>query len=147
MKTELEGVGLTLTEQLAAPTQSDPNSRLALIRTRLSQDRTMLSWIRTSTSLITFGFGVHQVFRIMPGASTGPSHSMAAYHFGSVMVAIGLMTLVFATIENRGASTVLADAYPISAGYPAQPWPYARILGTFIGLLGIGALLVMQVGS
>lgn len=78
---------------------------------------------------------------------TGPSHSMAACQLGSVMVAIGLMTLVFATIENRGASTVLADAYPVSAGYPAPPWPYARILGTFIGLLGIGALLVMQVGS
>ena len=42
----------------------DVSTRLAVARTRASYDRRMLSWIRTGTSLITFGFGVYKFFQI-----------------------------------------------------------------------------------
>jgi putative membrane protein len=127
--------------------QADPGSRLALVRTRLAHDRTMLSWIRTATSLITFGFGVHQVFRVIPGSGAGSVRNSAPYHFGSVMVAIGLLTLVLAALGNRAETRELARDYPVSQGYPAAPRSHARILGTVIGLLGIGALIVMHIGA
>ncbi len=43
------------------------------LRTRLSVERTMMSWIRTAVSLIGFGFAIVQFFerlQQMPGAST-----------------------------------------------------------------------------
>jgi putative membrane protein len=125
---------------------ADANTRLALVRTRLSHDRTMLSWIRTATSLITFGFGVHQIFRIAPGTSPAGPHESAAYLFGSAMVAIGLMTLVFAALENRGSSAALDSAYPTAEGYPPAPRNYAQMLAGLIGFLGIGALVLMNIG-
>jgi hypothetical protein len=36
----------------------DVASNLAVDRTRLAHERTMLAWVRTATSLITFGFGI-----------------------------------------------------------------------------------------
>ena len=37
--------------------------RLAFERTRNSYENTMMSWIRTSTSLITFGFSIYKFFQ------------------------------------------------------------------------------------
>jgi putative membrane protein len=118
---------------------------MSLVRTRLAYERTMLSWVRTATSLITFGFGVHQVFRIAPGTPTEGFHSTTPYYFGSAMVAIGLVTLVFAALENRGSSGVLDSAYTESEGYPPAPRSYAQILAGLIGFLGIAALVLMNI--
>ena len=49
----------------------DASSKLSLQRTVLSHERTMLAWVRTSTSLITFGFGIQQFFR----ATRGPDYA------------------------------------------------------------------------
>ena len=42
----------------------DRSTKLALDRTRASYERTMMSWIRTATSLITFGFTIYKFFQI-----------------------------------------------------------------------------------
>jgi putative membrane protein len=104
----------------------------------------MLSWVRTATSLITFGFGVHQVFRVVPGTPTDGLHSATPYHFGSAMVLIGLVTLVFAALANRGSSAVLDNTYPASEGYPPAERNYAQLLAALIGALGIAALILMN---
>jgi putative membrane protein len=124
---------------------ADASSRLAVVRTRLSHDRTMLSWVRTAVSLITFGFGVHQVFRIAPGTRPTELPQAAPYVFGSAMVAIGLLTLVLAALENRSSTAALDNAYPVSEGYPPAPRSYAPILAGVIGFLGIGALILMNI--
>lgn len=124
---------------------ADVNSQLALVRTRLSQDRTLLSWVRTAVSLITFGFGVHQFFRAVPSARPHGLHETTPYLFGSAMVLIGLVTLVLAAVENRSTAAALDVAYPASAGFPAPPISRARLLASVIGLLGIGALVLMNV--
>lgn len=123
---------------------ADASSRLALVRTRLSHDRTMLSWIRTATSLITFGFGVHQVFRIAPGLTKEGAHQTAPFAFGTIMVGIGLATLVLASLDHRRATLALESDYPASAGYPPATRSHAGTLGALIGLLGIAALVMMH---
>ncbi|MGH7988435.1 MAG: DUF202 domain-containing protein [Candidatus Binataceae bacterium] len=42
----------------------DSSTELAVARTRASYERTMMSWIRTATSLITFGFSIYKFFQI-----------------------------------------------------------------------------------
>lgn len=128
-------------------THSDANSRLALDRTRLAYERTMLSWIRTAISLITFGFSVHQVFRIAAGAVPGEHHLSLSRHFGNVMVAMGLATLILAALEHRSSIRTVGLTYPPAAGFPAVERSSARLLAVLIGLLGILALVLMQAGS
>lgn len=127
------------------PVRADVNSQLSLVRTRLSQDRTLLSWVRTAVSLITFGFGVHQFFRLAPSVKPHGLHETTPYVFGSAMVAIGLLALVLAAVEDRTAAAALDAAFPASSGFPARPRSHARLLATVIGLLGIGALILMNV--
>ncbi|MFO1144791.1 MAG: DUF202 domain-containing protein [Amaricoccus sp.] len=124
--------------------EADANSRLAFDRTRLAYERTMLSWIRTATSLITFGFGIHQVFRIADAAAPGALRAEVPHVFGSVMVVAGLATLLLASLDHRGSMRALAAEYPPSAGYPQLPRSYARLMAALIGLLGVGALVLMH---
>ena len=130
-----------------ALTESDTNGRLALVRTRLAHDRTMLAWIRTATSLITFGFGVHQVFRILPGSGPAGLRETTPIAFGTMMVGLGLAALILAALENRAATTSLTQGFPPSAGFPEAPRSYARIMGVLIFALGIAALIVMHPGT
>jgi putative membrane protein len=71
------------------------------LRTRLSVERTMMSWVRTATALIAFGFTIVQFFtRIedMPGVA--PAHfSHAPRYLGLSMIFCGVMALVISIWE------------------------------------------------
>ena len=62
-------------------------------RTRLSADRTLMSVIRTSLSLIGFGFTIFQFFQKMHDAQMLKS-SAAPRHFGEALVWLGIAMLV-----------------------------------------------------
>ena len=117
---------------------------LSVERTRLAYDRTMLSWIRTATSLITFGFSIEQFFRI---AKTGMPESKDLFgprDFGLVMISVGLVALLLATLENRSAIKALAAQCAAKEGYP-DPRSRALMLAALIVVLGLLALLSMLV--
>src|ERR1700709_2571127 len=84
---------------LSAP-GADISNRLAMERTRVSYERTVLAWVRTGTSMITFGFGVYKLFQIerTPNAQT---YLIGPQEFGLILVAIGLAALALATLEYR----------------------------------------------
>jgi putative membrane protein len=75
---------------------------MSLTRTRLSFERTLMSWVRTSASLITFGFSLAKANRYLQQQSaTGQVRSLQGLHEFSVMVvAIGVLGLLLATIQQ-----------------------------------------------
>jgi putative membrane protein len=64
----------------------DDSTRLAFERTRNSYENTMMSWIRTATSLITFGFSIYKFFQI-----EAPSEKQRNYLIGPREFAIALL--------------------------------------------------------
>jgi putative membrane protein len=117
----------------------DASSKLSLQRTVLSHERTMLAWVRTSTSLITFGFGIQQFFR----ATRGPDYAdlIGPRTFGLTMIIIGLLALLLAAQQHRSAIEALKLSYPEREHYPAIRRSNARLLGILIALLGLLALV------
>src|SRR5271155_4809522 len=117
----------------------DASAKLSLQRTVLSHERTMLAWVRTSTSLITFGFGIQQFFR----AKRGPEFSdlLGPRTFGLTMIVIGLLALLLAALQHRSAIVALKLSYPELEDYPAIRRSSAWLLGILIALLGILAIL------
>src|SRR6201993_4125367 len=68
------------------------------IRTRLSLERTMMSWIRTAVSLIGFGFAIVQFFERfaqMPGARPA-DYPTAPRDLGLALISCGVLAMLIA---------------------------------------------------
>lgn len=72
------------------------DSHFAWVRTRLSVERTLMSWVRTAVSLIGFGFAIVQFFsrlQDMPGAAPGRM-PRASLYLGLALILCGVLGLV-----------------------------------------------------
>jgi putative membrane protein len=65
----------------------DTSSRLDFDRTRAAYEQLMMSWIRTATSLITFGFSV---FQPEVPSSRAENRLIGPREFALMLVSIGL---------------------------------------------------------
>ena len=110
---------------------------LATDRTRLAHERTLMAWIRTATSLISFGFTIYKFFQAFPEKPGGPSRMLNAQHFALLMISIGIISLVFATWQH------LRDMVALRAVHPEVPYSFATVVAGLIGLLGAIALIAV----
>jgi putative membrane protein len=80
---------------------TDPSTELARERTREAADRTLMAWIRTSLSLIGFGFGIGKGFDLL--STTLPEKQLDPLRGGLVVaisfMALGMFGLLGAIIE------------------------------------------------
>jgi putative membrane protein len=114
----------------------DVATELALARTRAAYERTMMSWIRTATSLITFGFSIYKFFQLEnPGRLQ--ARLIGPRQFALVLVCLGLLSLVLAIVEHRHNVTGLEMQSSI------EHRSLAMLLAILISMLGILALIVM----
>jgi len=116
-------------------TKSDVATTLAVERTRLAYDATMMAWTRTSTSLIAFGFTIYKFFQIELGSRAPTGLVMGPRGIGLTLVSIGLFSLLLAAIENRRNLRALTGL--------KLPRSMATIQAAAISVLGILALIVM----
>ena len=89
-------------DDAGAPAPLPSTNELAMERNRLAQDRTMMAWVRTATSLISFGFALHKFFEYMrmSGQATLPQRRLGTREFGMLMITIGVVILAVATLEH-----------------------------------------------
>ena len=113
----------------------DHSTHLAFERTRMAQERTLLGWIRTAITTISFGFTIFTVFAIEKGAGYQFVGYYAPRIFSLGLVIIGLVSLLFATLQRRRD---LATLRSIDPALPARS--QAMVLGFLMAILGIVAL-------
>jgi putative membrane protein len=100
----------------------------------------MMAWVRTGTSLITFGFSIYKFFQIEIAKSTARAEGLfGSANFALLMIAIGLVALLMATLENRHDLKVLNAEYP-NIHFRRS---LARILAALVSILGILALIAV----
>lgn len=102
----------------------------------------MMAWVRTSTSLISFGFSIHKFFqfRVEQGQPPPVSRVLGPGEFGGVMVLTGLIALAIASWDHRRSMNSLR------ALYGPMPHSAAAAIGVLMFLLGVTALLAMVFG-
>jgi putative membrane protein len=59
----------------------------------------MMSWIRTATSLITFGFSVYKFFQFEKPINWRENRVIGPCRFALTLVSIGLSSLVLGALE------------------------------------------------
>jgi putative membrane protein len=73
-----------------------------------------MAWVRTSTSLISFGFSIYKFFQYLreSGQVLNQSQSLIDPRgFALIMIGIGVIVLVVATIEHRRNVRALRNQY------------------------------------
>ena len=121
----------------------DSSTQLAVDRTRLAYERTLMAWIRTATSLITFGFTIYKFFQIelSRGGLSRSDRLIGPTEFALLMIVIGLVSLLLATLEHR------RDLNALNAEYLGGRRSLARVLAALISLLGLLALVAVLFGQ
>ena len=124
----------TITGSTAIPPTSE---QLAMIRTRFALERTMMAWVRTAVSLISFGFTIYKFFQYMQDKGERPraDRLLGPREFGMLLIIMGLATLLMATIQNHRTLKVLG------AQAAGSHYSLAGVLATMISFLGILSLL------
>ncbi len=115
----------------------DISTQLAFERTRNSYETTMMSWIRTATSLITFGFSIYKFFQIETPTQRQQGYLIGPREFSLILVSIGLVSLVLATLEYRG------NIQALGVQYAGKRRSLAVVVAALISILGVLALLAM----
>lgn len=116
----------------------DDGTLLAVERTRLGHDRTLLAWVRTSVSLISFGFTIYKFFEYLREAqANGEQRVTGPRHFALVMILAGLITLILAAVQNR------IDLARLERRYGPQPGSLVGVLAFVVGGVGIVGLAMV----
>ena len=118
------------------------------LRTRLSVERTMMSWIRTAVSLIGFGFAIVQFFerlRQMPAASN-TLFPEAPKYLGLSLIACGIAALLISIWQywwtvNYLRSGSFAPVAGLKEGMHSPVIAVAVVL-VCIGLFAFGAVML-----
>jgi len=114
-------------------------NNLALKRTFMAHERTLMAWIRTSTSLITFGFTIYKFFTYLVEADDTPlaDSIVGPREFALAMISIGLVTLAVAAVQYKNSLQLLEQEF--GEKYRSL----AGALAMVVSFLGLGVLIVV----
>lgn len=123
-----------------AAEKKDNPVNLGFERTRLAADRTLMAWIRTSVSMIGFGFTIYKFFQyLLETELSGRLTHNAPRNFGVVLVALGMLLLALAIVEYflfmRKLSRDTGEKFTVSTAL------VAAILLSLVGILVLVNLL------
>lgn len=134
----------TLPEESARfAVKATAESHFSWLRTRMSLERTLMSWVRTSTALIGFGFTIVQFFerfKEMEHVKLAARPDMPRY-LGLGLIAAGTFALAIAVWQYLDVvrylrGTMFAPIAPEPSSYVKTPLFAVAI---FLGLIGLFA--------
>jgi len=97
-----------------------------------------MAWVRTATSLISFGFTIYKFFQYLQERQAAPREGLLGpRQYAMLMIAIGIIALALATLQHR------RDMIALRKHHPEVPYSLATVLAGLISLLGIVALLAV----
>jgi putative membrane protein len=110
----------------------------ALVRTALSSEQTLMSWVRTSLSLSTFGFAIAKFFQYLVGQGNTPT-AAAPRRMGLALILLGVAVLTAAVIEHLWRIRGLKEQ-----GLPADASSFLPI-GSAGAMIAIGLVALVSV--
>ncbi len=128
--------------KLPAPSSPvDTATRLAADRTWLADERTLMAWIRTATSLISFGFTIYKFFEFEAGQGLREHRLLSPRAFGTIMIATGLAALLLGAMDHRQSSRLLREEFGVARRSTAA------IVAAIVSVMGLLALASTLLGG
>jgi putative membrane protein len=114
---------------------------LAVERTRLAHERTLIAWLRTALSMISFGFTIYKFFQLeidkTPALAAG--RLLSPRGFALIMIGTGLVALLMSTIQHRQSMQRLRA----ESGAVIVPVSIATVVAALFSILGVLAFLAV----
>ncbi|MGB5973832.1 MAG: DUF202 domain-containing protein [Nodosilinea sp.] len=123
---------------MQTPYPPDVQAELARERNRIAADRSLLSFVRSSTTLISIGAGVDQILRTLSPAA--PYLDAWVYSLSLGLIGLGVVNLLFAALDYRGEMKRLRQP----EYYFTPRWSLGRITG--LALFITGAIAFVRLG-
>ena len=119
--------------------------QLARQRNRDAAERTLMAWIRTCLSLISFGFGLD---KIVSAIRSQAAEGQARSHWGVLLISLafvgtGVVAMLAATAQHkRNLKRLLRDDFTYR-----EEASIARATALMLSLIGIAAIVLLLLGS
>ena len=92
----------------------------------------MMAWVRTAASLISFGFTIYKFFQFtLKDSQVAEGRFLGPRKFALFLIGIGLLSLLFATIQSRREMRVMRKHYE------HVPYSLANVLAGLVAILGV----------
>ena len=119
----------------------DTATQLSAERTRLAYEGTLLSWVRTAISLITFGFAIYKFSADLRGNNAEQARWLGSATIALIMIVAGLLTLFLSALQYRHDITVLRLQFG-TKGRSSALWLAAVVSG--VGFITMIAVILRQ---
>ena len=120
-------------------TPRDMRLPAALVRTALSSEQTLMSWVRTSLSLFTFGFSITQFFYYLEQQQEDSHFSAGPRRLGISLIGVGILVLILAMVEHVQRLRKMREQ-----GLPSDSGSFLPI-GSAGAILAIGIVALVSV--
>lgn len=114
--------------------QTSPSDELALQRTVMAADRTLMAWTRTCVSLISFGFTIYKFLQYVRAEGASPGSAEGPRRLAMAMVGLGVAFLLVACLQFWQSMRRLQPRLRSSA------WRLSLVLALMFAALGLLAL-------
>jgi putative membrane protein len=128
--------------------QPSVSNHFAWLRTQMGLQRTLMASVRTSVSLIGFGFTVAKFFEQLKGDPSGSFQHLKAEaprNLGLVLIAAGVMSLVVFTYQYHIATRYLrSQPYESIAGIRQRSMHASTYFAAYVVIfIGLAAFLTV----
>jgi putative membrane protein len=121
----------------------DQNTQLALQRSFLAAERTLMAWIRTSISMIGFGFTLAKLFQSLASSNVlirGPAGRVwTAEGVGMLLISLGTFSLIAAVFDHH------RELKQLQAVGLEPRFSLTMTVGSVLAILGLMALLSLVI--
>ena len=96
-----------------------------------------MAWVRTATSMISFGF---TIAKLVPDREADRGGLLDTHTFASIMIAVALVALTLAAVQHRREMRALRARYPDHVPYSNAMFVASMVAG--FGILAFVAVLI-----
>ena len=109
-----------------------PKELLPLENTRMAAERTLMAWIRTTLSMISFGFTIYKFIEVIQEQkSSSLIRDHTARNLGLMLIGIGTFALIMAIVQHYKYLKLLGLTLR------EKLWNLSFLVGCLIALLGL----------
>ena len=95
-----------------------------------------MAWVRTATSLISFGFTIYKFFDFEAGRGHAGNGLLSPRVFAMIMIGTGLIALLLSTIEHR------RNIRRLHAEFGEQDRSTSAVVAAIVSCMGLLAFVV-----